>query len=198
MTQDEELKHLRQQVTELQERGTQLVLENRALRHAASLHRAGELRLFKGEPVESRSSDVAEFQAVVARSELRRVPSVPSDEVVRSASLLLLEEVFECVAASFLPSLALADAMNEVERLVREATVAVDLIEFADSQVDAMYVAEGNLLRFGIDPRPLWRVVHQANMAKAGGPVVDGKARKPEGWTPPDIAGELRKQGAEL
>lgn len=197
MTQDEELKHLRQQVTELQERGTQLVLENRALRVAAQLARAST-RPFKGEPQENRAADVAEFQAVVARSELRRVPSVPSDEVVRSASLLLLEEVFECVAASFLPSLALADAMNEVERLVREATVAVDLIEFADSQVDAMYVAEGNLLRFGIDPRPLWRVVHQANMAKAGGPVVDGKARKPEGWTPPDIAGELRKQGAEL
>jgi hypothetical protein len=33
-------------------------------------------------------------------------------------------------------------------------------------------------------------------MAKMSGPVDEhGKKRKPEGWKPPDIAGELRRQG---
>ena len=39
--------------------------------------------------------------------------------------------------------------------------------------------------------------VHRANMAKAGGPRrhEDGKLLKPVGWSPPDIEGELKKQG---
>lgn len=50
-------------------------------------------------------------------------------------------------------------------------------------------------LEFGVDMGPIEDEVHRANLAKAGGPVVNGKIMKPPGWTPPDIAGELKKQG---
>ena len=33
----------------------------------------------------------------------------------------------------------------------------------------------------------IWQEVHRTNMAKADGPVVNGKKMKPEGWCPPNI-----------
>lgn len=51
----------------------------------------------------------------------------------------------------------------------------------------------------GIDPRPMWTEVNSSNMRKVGGPINEhGKKLKPAGWVGPDIAGELRKQGAVL
>lgn len=67
----------------------------------------------------------------------------------------------------------------------------------ADALIDDLYVTFGALLAMGIDMWPLWREVHAKNMAKKGGPVVDGKQMKPAGWTPPDIDALLRKQGWE-
>lgn len=67
----------------------------------------------------------------------------------------------------------------------------------ADALIDDLYVTIGTLLAMGIDMWPLWKAVQRANMAKIGGPVVNGKQMKPDGWTPPDIEGELRKQGWE-
>jgi predicted HAD superfamily Cof-like phosphohydrolase len=64
---------------------------------------------------------------------------------------------------------------------------------------DLDYVVEGTRLEFGIDGEPIAAEVHRANMAKTEGPVApDGKRLKPPGWTPPDIAGVLRKQGAAV
>ena len=72
-----------------------------------------------------------------------------------------------------------------------------NLPKCADALVDDLYVTFGALLAMGIDVWPLWRAVHRANMAKVGGPVVNGKQMKPEGWTPPDIDALLREQGWE-
>lgn len=72
-----------------------------------------------------------------------------------------------------------------------------NLPKTADAIIDQIYVLIGTLAAMGIDFWPLWREVQRANMAKAGGPVINGKVTKPEGWTPPDIEGELRKQGWE-
>lgn len=67
----------------------------------------------------------------------------------------------------------------------------------ADAIIEQIYVLIGTLVAMGIDFWPLWAEVQRANMAKAGGPVVNGKVTKPEGWQPPDIEGELRRQGWE-
>lgn len=73
-----------------------------------------------------------------------------------------------------------------------------DVAEVADALADLIYVAIGMALAYGIDLRPVWREVHRSNMAKSGGGTrEDGKILKPEGWTPPDIAGVLRRQGWE-
>ncbi len=72
-----------------------------------------------------------------------------------------------------------------------------DFAKSADALIDDLYVTIGSLLAMGINMWPLWAAVHAANMAKSGGPVIDGKVRKPEGWQPPDIAAQLRLQGWE-
>jgi predicted HAD superfamily Cof-like phosphohydrolase len=78
---------------------------------------------------------------------------------------------------------------------LRAAMINGDLPGIADGVVDLIYVLLGTLVSYGIDPRPVWREVHQANMAKEGGATrADGKILKPDGWVAPDVAGILRKQ----
>jgi predicted HAD superfamily Cof-like phosphohydrolase len=90
---------------------------------------------------------------------------------------------------------------EEVTEL-REAIEAGDIVEVADALADILYVTFGAFAAFGIDPADVHREVHRSNMAKlVDGKVIrrgDGKVLKPEGWTPPDIAAELRKQGADV
>ncbi len=70
-----------------------------------------------------------------------------------------------------------------------------ELPKSADALIDDLYVTVGALLAMGIDMWPLWDAVHAANMAKIGGPVVNGKQMKPEGWKAPDIEALMREQG---
>jgi predicted HAD superfamily Cof-like phosphohydrolase len=67
----------------------------------------------------------------------------------------------------------------------------------ADALGDTDYVTEGFRQECGIDGRPIAALIHAANMQKLAGPVdpVTQKKLKPEGWTPPDIGAELRRQG---
>ena len=68
----------------------------------------------------------------------------------------------------------------------------VNTVEVADALADIDYVVQGAALTFGIPHDAVFDEVHRSNLAKAGGPVrADGKKLKPEGWTPPDIAGVL-------
>lgn len=70
-----------------------------------------------------------------------------------------------------------------------------DLVGAIDGVCDLIYVALGTAVEFGLDLEPIFDEVHRSNMAKKGGAVrEDGKRLKPEGWTPPDVAGEINKQ----
>jgi predicted HAD superfamily Cof-like phosphohydrolase len=63
-----------------------------------------------------------------------------------------------------------------------------DLDDIADALADSIYVILGTAISYGIDLRPIWKAVHEANMAKEGGATrEDGKILKPEGWKAPDI-----------
>lgn len=167
---------LRAQVTELQERMTEMV--------EAQPHRR-----------------VAAFQADVVQQPFPGgPPRVPSDETVRGRLRLVAEEFFELLAACLDTSAenvvqhytcAVAETMSTIDT----SRVSVDLPEAVDAIADGGYVLEGTALAFGVHMPPIHAEVHRSNMAKVGGPVVDGKLRKPDGWTPPDVAGELRKQG---
>ena len=77
-----------------------------------------------------------------------------------------------------------------------EAISRGDLPEAVDGLCDLIYVCLGAAITWGVDLDPIFRAVHESNMAKEGGATrIDGKILKPPGWTPPDVAGLLREQG---
>jgi predicted HAD superfamily Cof-like phosphohydrolase len=130
-------------------------------------------------------------------------PRVPADERVRLRLNLIAEEFLELLISCFSGFENEANRelyLFELRRLVNDLTeigqIKVDLPEFADACADLKYVIVGSELEFGIDGRPIFRGVHEANMKKAGGPVrEDGKRMKPVGWKAFDVAEELRRQG---
>lgn len=97
------------------------------------------------------------------------------------------------------PAIRRPELRAELIREEAAETVAAilhgDLIESIDGMCDLLAVVYGTAAEFGIDLAPFWDEVHRTNMAKAGGPVrADGKRLKPSGWTPPDIAGVLKRE----
>lgn len=87
-----------------------------------------------------------------------------------------------------------ASLIEEEARETVDAIRAGDLVEAVDGLCDLLCVVYGAALEFGVDLPACWDEVHRTNMAKVGGPVrEDGKRLKPDGWTPPDIAGVLAR-----
>ncbi len=93
---------------------------------------------------------------------------------------------------------------EEVEKELVTALCEKDMIGIADGCVDSIYVIIGLCHEYGLPLEALWNEVQRSNMAKAveqpDGTFkvvrrADGKILKPEGWTPPDIAGILRAHG---
>jgi predicted HAD superfamily Cof-like phosphohydrolase len=161
---------------------------------AAAHHLAGEEYYREHSRLRDR---VQQFHNAVGQPVLTK-PSVPSDERVRLRARLIAEEFFEVLEAMFGVESHVRAARANIEYAVHDAPVHVDLPELADGFADLDYVVEGSRLEFGIDGDPIAEQVHRANMAKAGAPKrADGKIEKPPGWTPPDVAGELKKQGWE-
>ena len=127
-------------------------------------------------------------------------PSIPDDNEVRLRLRLIVEEFFEVLEA-VLPAWGvrpwlLVKIKKDLDTWVGEAPIDVNFPEFVDGLADLDYVVEGARISFGVDGRPVANEVHRSNMEKEGGPLRDdGKILKPEGWKPPDIVGELVKQG---
>ncbi len=89
-------------------------------------------------------------------------------------------------------------AMAEVTDLT---TDDADLTAIADATGDLRYVLHGMELECGIPGEDVFAAIHASNMAKLGPdgtPLrrADGKVLKPEGWTPPDVAGILARRAA--
>jgi predicted HAD superfamily Cof-like phosphohydrolase len=75
-----------------------------------------------------------------------------------------------------------------------QAVAEGDLAEMVDALCDLLYVTYGAAVDLGVDLQPFFAAVHHSNMAKVGGRRrEDGKWLKPEGWTPPDVAGLLAR-----
>lgn len=79
-----------------------------------------------------------------------------------------------------------------------------DLAAFADGLADLVYVALGTAHLARVPMNDVWDEVQRANMAKERATsAADGRSRrgheldvvKPAGWTPPDVAGVLRRAG---
>jgi len=134
-------------------------------------------------------------------------PAVPSKERMLFSLSLFIEEAFEVVEACYPddyptreePSLLASIQLMKraLLELVRDYPARPDMKLLVDGLGDTDVVTEGFRQELGVDGRPIAALIHDANMAKQGGPVdpVTKKTLKPEGWTPPDIEGELRRQG---
>ncbi len=76
-----------------------------------------------------------------------------------------------------------------------EAADRDDFVEMVDALADILVVTYGAAVEMGVDLEPVFAEVHRSNMSKDGGKDAGGKILKGPGFSPPDILGELRKQG---
>lgn len=94
-------------------------------------------------------------------------------------------------------------------REFKDGWEAGDLAEVADALVDLVYVALGTAHLLGLPWQEMWDEVQRVNMSKVRASSAAESQRatgrghasdvvKPEGFTPPDIAGVLRRHGFEL
>lgn len=135
---------------------------------------------------------------------VRHSPVVPDEKELRFRLRLIAEEFFEQFDACFpgaIPRSLVSTAKDCIRQVIEHGPVGeVDLPTLVDAWADLKYVIVGSEVQFGVDGNAVFRVVHEANMKKFGpGAWRDehGKVRKPPGWTPPDIAGELERQRRE-
>lgn len=92
------------------------------------------------------------------------------------------------------------ELLREEYKEYRDGEVANDIVEIVDGLLDTIVIAWGTLLAYVGEgkARAAAAQVARSNLSKVDGslgPIVrreDGKLLKPEGWTPPDIAGVLR------
>lgn len=94
------------------------------------------------------------------------------------------------------------DLLDEEVGELRDAVVARDLVGVADALADIVYIACGTAQALGIPFDDVFAEVHRANMSKLGAdgrPLLraDGKVLKGPAYIPPDVAGVLRRSGAE-
>lgn len=125
--------------------------------------------------MENEFNQVAEFHKAFGHP-VEPIPHLLSKERVTARASWLREEVDEfCEATS-------VDAQ-------------------ADAMIDLMYFALGTLVEMGVKPSPLFKIVHQANMAKLWEDMkprynTQGKVIKPPTWTDPKprLVEELNRQ----
>ena len=73
-----------------------------------------------------------------------------------------------------------------------------DFVQMVDALADILVVTYGAAIEMGVDLEPVFAEVHRSNMSKNGGKDAGGKILKGPAFTPPDILGELVKQGYAL
>ena len=120
-------------------------------------------------------NDVKDFHIAFGQR-VGQSPLIPEDYNERDLRINLLEEEFK-------------EYINAEEKN--------DITEIADALADIIYIACGTAVAYGIPLDDVFEEVHASNMAKLvdGKPIYreDGKVLKPEGWTPPDIRGVLKR-----
>lgn len=151
-------------------------------------------------------ADVREFMEAFGQA-LLSCPQWPDDDTMDLRMRLKGEEFMEWVRDSgYTAALSIERFIGEDPPGTEKYTDVFDKYvdgkwrdfpKSADALIDLLYVTIGTLSAMGINMWPLWAEVQRANMAKTGGPVVNGKQMKPDGWTPPDIEALLRAQGWE-
>lgn len=125
-----------------------------------------------------------------------------------------IEELVEFIHATSSSSSEFEDSIMKLHKALdqakdkvrsKEGEPQVDLVKQVDALVDLLYFTYGHFVLMGVDPAPIFDLVHQANMGKI---FPDGKAHfdpqthkilKPEDWEEnyapePAIQKELERQ----
>jgi predicted HAD superfamily Cof-like phosphohydrolase len=105
--------------------------------------------------------------------ELPRQPTIPSEIVRNLCRALICEELAE----------------------VELAVAHKDIVEVAHELTDLLYVCYYMANAYGIYIDPIFDAIHQANMAKAGGPKLEnGKQTKGPNYVKPNIKALIEVQ----
>ena len=116
-----------------------------------------------------------------------KFPGAEISEKEAELSLLLIKEEVN------------KELLDVMERVGSREMTDEELAEFIDAVVDSIWVILDAATRRGVTSiDPFFTEVARSNLAKIppGGPIKHpetGKIQKPEGWTPPDIIGLVRK-----
>ncbi|WP_035053512.1 pyrophosphohydrolase domain-containing protein [Carnobacterium pleistocenium] len=157
---------------------------------------------------------VQEFHEVFGKAIKKRPQALTSEEAVNRANFTT-EELVEFLYASVKGDIPKFDALvlewqkateEAINRIkVQQKEVHSPLIGQVDALTDANYFNYGSFVLLGIDPEPIFSIVHQANMGKVfadGKPrhrKTDGKVMKPANWETdfapePKIRAEIERQ----
>lgn len=118
----------------------------------------------------SQQEDVTEFHRKLGSSAPDRI-EILSQSAVQMCMRLMYEEFDELI----------------------DAMVDENPAKIAGECVDLLYTVYGTAVAYGLDLAPFWAAIHAANMQKEPNPD-GGKAIKPEGWKPANLAEILRQQ----
>jgi predicted HAD superfamily Cof-like phosphohydrolase len=131
-------------------------------------------------------------------------PWAPPDKIRRERARLIAEECAELIAAMLAGHPDRARLHAELCRIFAERSVAgdgpYDSFAVASESGDVVYVVGGGSVNWDFPLGAVFEAIHEANMRKLGPdgrPIIDGngKAVKPPGWQPADIAGLLGRRG---
>lgn len=133
------------------------------------------------------------------------VPESMSHEEVQFICKMIIDEMLELYATVQEPKLAKQEMIDmitvakDIPKTKFESNI--DLIaEQADAFVDIYYYMQNAATKKCVNLSRIFDIVHDANMNKRDvetGKFLkrqDGKIIKPEGWQPPDINDEIKKQ----
>jgi len=152
---------------------------------------------------------VREF-TVESGSQCSDTPLPMSKNEVFFITKMILDEVMELMATVYEP----LDAKNELHAIIESSKnipmskysedsngVVAKISEQADAFIDINYYILNAACKKGINLSLLFKVVHEANMAKKDPETgkflkrqEDGKIIKPIGWQPPDLESEIKRQ----
>lgn len=96
-----------------------------------------------------------------------KAPVVLTSEQIRHRLRMLLEEVFELLAASFATANQLEAAKRAVFDAINFRLITFKPEKFFDALEDIDYIVEGTRVEAGIKGMSLFTEVHRANMTKA-------------------------------
>lgn len=152
------------------------------------------------EPPATLKEQVRVFQHLIERKAPQK-PTYPDRETLHLKLALITEEFFELLEAAGMGPAVSGPLFESVRNAITDHCRAneVHLPSVADALGDLDFVCEGMRQELGIDGAPIAALIAKANFTKVSGPTdpVSGKRLKPPGFVPPDIEGELIRQGME-